>query len=949
MKRLFSLVFLGCVGWMTAHSQTASLSGTVTDRQTGEPLPGASIELTLKGGSGAGNPGTAGRGPAASGSPNGSPGKKDIHLLAGLNGSFLVRHITAGHYEVSVKFVGYERYAEEMDLAEGTAKTLQVILESKKSELTAVSIVSGARGTERASQLVDRRADIVQNSLSARSIEISPDLSVANAAQHISGVSLERSSNGEGQYVIIRGMEKRYIYTLVNGVKIPSPDNKNRYVPLDLFPADMLERLEIFKSLTPNMEGDAIGGAVNMVMKDAPSKFSVNANAALGYANSFFTQDYTKFDPGPSLNRSPRDLNGPTYDASMKDFPNNAFSHSASHNPLGSVLGLSVGGRLFGDKLGILVAGSFQNNYRNANSVFFGTQTSMQDGSAQLTSVETRNYSIQQQRSGVHARLDYHLNEKNKISLYGAYLNLMRQEFRYASDTNLELHRIGPGYGRVSNSYRDLYDVQQIAHATLKGQHTLASNFFLDWTAAYSKATLNRPDEATLGVNGGVDPDPVTGAKVVEPPTVNGASREFTHSTDEDKSGYANLLYRSQIGDAKVDWSAGGMYRDKHRTSSYDNYDIRPDPGGQLYNGDISQNTFIVYNTLGTSDDALNYQAGEKVGAAYAMVKIDWNKFLITGGARYEHTDLTWNTNVPKEANGKTGSIIYYDVLPSGSIKYALGKKQALRLSYYSAVSRPNFYEVIPHYGGEPDADYTEIGNSHLKRTTADNFDLRYEYFPKGLDQLLVGVFYKNLKNPIEYALKDSGTNTYYLPENFGNATNYGAELDLTKYWRWFGVKLNYTYTHSSITTSKQLNYSIPGGTSSKQVDQTRPLQGQSKHIGNLSLLFKDDNKLGLNAQLVFAYTSRRINTVSQFLNNDIWQKDFEQLDFAVEKKLSHRWYIYAKVNNILNTPYELEILQPYLSSGAANSAPYQTVGKNTFVRKDTYGANYLLGVKFKM
>src|SRR6202012_4989894 len=125
-----------------------------------------------------------------------------------------------------------------------------------------------------------RRADIIQNSVSPRAIEISPDLSVANTAQRISGVSLERSTNGEGQYVIVRGMDKRYIYTLVNGIKIPSPDNKNRYVPLDIFPADMLERLEITKSLTPNMEGDAIGGAVNMVMKDAPTKFSINANAA---------------------------------------------------------------------------------------------------------------------------------------------------------------------------------------------------------------------------------------------------------------------------------------------------------------------------------------------------------------------------------------------------------------------------------------------------------------------------------------------------------------------------------------------------------------------------------------------------------------------------------------------------------------------------------------------
>ncbi|HEY4061697.1 MAG TPA: TonB-dependent receptor [Puia sp.] len=940
MKRLFFLVIMGCAGWAAASAQTADvLHGTVTDKKTGEPLPGASIEIAAKGS---------------------TPKQRDLHLLSGLDGSFILRHIAAGHYEVSVKVVGYERFAEEMDLADGKGLALSAMLEIQRKELAAVSVTAAGsgRGTERASQLADRRADIVQNSLSARAIEVSPDLTVASTAQRVSGVTLERSTNGEAQYVIIRGMEKRYIYTLVNGIKIPSPDNKNRYVPLDIFPADMLERLEIFKSLTPNMEADGIGGAVNMVMKDAPARFSVNANAALGYANDFFKQDFSKFDAGPSLKYSPRELNGPNYVATMKDFPNSAFSHSISHNPFGEVLGLSLGGRLFGDHLGVMVAGSFQNNYRNVHSVLFGQPDQVVDGGVQLASVADRHFSIQQQRSGAHLRLDYRLDARNNISFYGAYMNLMREEFRSISDTNLELNRVGPGFGRVSNSYRDLHEVQQISNYTLKGRHELGDNFLIDWTAAYSRATLNRPDEATLNYDGGVQKDPVTGAKVPDPATLEESTREFTHSTDEDKSGYLNLTYRSRIAAAKVDWSIGGMYRDKHRTSAYDEYDLRPDPGGQVYNGNAGQNNFDVFNGQGTSDNALNYTAEEKVAAGYAMAKIDAGAFLITGGARYEHTDLSWNSFVPETVTGKTGDIYYYDVLPSGNIKYSLGRKQALRISYYSAISRPNFYEVIPHTLLDQESGQTEKGNPHLKRTTADNFDLRYEYYPKGLDQLLVGVFYKKLNNPIEYSITNapdplatisSSNMTYYIPQNFGNATNYGAELDITKYWRSFGIKANYTYTDSKITTTKEHDFPITGGTKTEYPNQTRPLQGQSRHIANFSLLFKDDNRLGLNAQLAFQYTSRRINTVSQFYNYDIWQKDFEQLDLSVEKRVAHRWYIYAKVNNLLNTPYQLEIRQPYTPGAVASYAPYQTVGKDLTFRKDVYGVNYLLGVKFKL
>ncbi|MBS1565031.1 MAG: TonB-dependent receptor, partial [Bacteroidetes bacterium] len=218
-----------------------------------------------------------------------------------------------------------------------------------------------------------------------------------------------------------------------------------------------------------------------------------------------------------------------------------------------------------------------------------------------------------------------------------------------------------------------------------------------------------------------------------------------------------------------------------------------------------------------------------------------------------------------------------------------------------------------------------------------------------GLDQLLAGVFYKKLNNPIEYALEDVGTNTYYLPDNFGKAGNYGFELDAVKFFRWFGIRANYTFTNSEITTTKTRRYSTSTGQTTELVSQTRPLQGQSKHIANLSLLIKEDNKLGLNAQLAFTWVSRRINTVSQFLDNDLWQKGFAQMDFSFEKKIGSRFAVYAKINNILNTPYQLEIRKPYTGGGVSGSVPYQEMGKNVFVRKDTYGANYLLGVKFKL
>lgn len=78
-----------------------------------------------------------------------------------------------------------------------------------------------------------------------RSIQLSPGVTVANVAQRVSSVSLERSSTGDGQHAIVRGMDKRYNYTLVNGIKFSRPDLKNRYVPFDIFPSDLLGRLVV--------------------------------------------------------------------------------------------------------------------------------------------------------------------------------------------------------------------------------------------------------------------------------------------------------------------------------------------------------------------------------------------------------------------------------------------------------------------------------------------------------------------------------------------------------------------------------------------------------------------------------------------------------------------------------------------------------------------------------
>ena len=934
-KRIPLLILLFCSFFSFAHAG-GIVKGTVTDKKSGDPMIGSTITLT-----------------------NESTGSK-IVISAGLDGSFIFKNVENGKYLVEAKYVSYNNAQKHIIVDDNATITVNLTLEGKNTSLNEVNVSARAgRETDQSALNAEKHSDQVLNAVSARTIEVSPDITVANVTQRVSGISIERSNNGEGQYAIIRGMEKRYTYTLINGFKIPSPDNKNRYVPLDIFPADIIERLDVYKSLTPPMEGDAIAGGINLLLKDAPDDFSVKLNLGTGFSQSVADNGFTKFGNNNTSLRSPRIINGDNYIANREDFSNNGQHFTNSKLPLGTIAGLSIGGRTADKKFGALVSLSYQNIFKDTKGTFFSTSVDAVSNLPKPTDIQSRVYNTQQERTSAIGRFDYKFDGRNKLTLDAAYIDLAQNQYRYVSDTSLTLARTGIGQGRITESPRSIRNVQKIANFSLRGDHRFSDDFSFNWTGIYSKATanenryeLNLVTSRTLQSDGSVTQAPLS----VD--ASNGFAQTFAYNSDQDKSGYLNFIYSPKLFGTKVEFSAGGMYRNKTRSSTFDEYTLTlPITNStQVYDGNIDNNQFeLASNRQGTPGDALNYDFTENVGAAYGQFKFTVGKLQTLGGVRYEHTAQSWLDAEPVTKDGKTGSIKYYDLLPSLSFKYALSDKENLRASYYSAISRPNFYEIVPHTSGDPDADYQEVGNTNLKHATADNFDLRYELFPKPLDQFLVGVFYKSIANPIEYALVSSSSNKDLVLEagNFGTAHNYGLEVDITKYISHFGFRANYSFTQSEITTTKEEAYKDAGGNNTiRTVNQTRPLQGQSKHLGNLSLLYKD-TKSGLDAQVSAVYTGERINSVSQFLNNDVWQKSFVSLDVSAEKKIFKQLFIYAKVTNLLNTPYQLFIKLPYpplAAPGAAGQAiEFQQAGQNTFVRKDNYQQYYILGLHFKL
>ncbi|WP_184544627.1 TonB-dependent receptor [Mucilaginibacter sp. FT3.2] len=897
---LFSIIILFLPA--IAFAQNATITGVVQSALNKEPLPGAYVHLD------------------------------DLHKGANTDGAgkFTIGALAPGKYKIKLSYVGFAKFEKEVTLAAGQVLTLNITLTESLNNLQTVNVQGRlATETEAAARASEKNADNLKNVVSAKAIEKSPDINAANVLQRVSGVTIQRNAGGDDAYAIIRGLEPRYNNTLINGVKIASPSSKTRLVSLSIVPSDLLARIEVNKTLLPEMEGDAIGGTVNLVFKDAPEKREISATGSVGYNQIFIDRKFLNFSTTDIKKYSPSEANGPNYVAQPNDFTRSNLDFKNITPPPSATVTVSYGERFLKGKLGFVIGDSYQNNY-------FGSNTEGNDGNAdpadpdrrpRINDIYNRSISSHQELNNLITHLDYKINDRNKITLDNVLLYSRLQEASVTADTSITGGNGGrtvPGTGPVNSIYQSTLTHQIIENLKIAGEHVLNKHFTFNWYGAFSDAYVRTPDQADINTNILITYDPTTHVYTKSPNYFDNIDRIWAHNEDKDYNGAGSISYKTFFNNSVLELKAGGLYRHKTRYNYEDEYILRPvanADGGKSVFTDINTAQWNVYTPLGAGDFNINnYNAFENITAYYGEFKLTLPRLDIFGGVRTEVTSQGFHVR-QDVTNASDVTKNYTDILPSISFKYKLTDKANLRLAYFSSIARPAYFELVPTI--PPSTGGTAVeGNPNLKHTTSNNLDLRYELFPKADEQFFFGVYYKKLTNPIEYSYNgNSGANTIYQPMNSADAKVAGVELAYTRFWGNYGVSGNYAYNYSDVAGQKidRITPAVDGHPN--LVTEHRMLTGASVHDLNVSFLYRN-TKAKLNVQVAYQYLGKTLVGIYPDNGDNYIQQPLSTLAFSADKVISKHFTIFTKLNNLLNT-HTTVVLHNFQNGNEVTKATY--------------------------
>jgi TonB-dependent receptor len=905
------------------------------------------------------------------------------------NGELILTSVQPGEYKLTISYIGYASSEKNVSVKDETAEIVEVMKAGMKTEKEVIVIGDRLKGQAKALNQQKNNLN-VSNVISSDQVGRFPDANIGDALKRVAGVSMQ-NDQGEARNIIIRGMGPELNSVQLNGERIPSAEGDNRRVQLDLIPSDMVQTIEVSKSLTPEMDGDAIGGSVNLFTRAPSNGLRISGTGAGGF------------------------------------------------NPIRStgmgIFSFIIGTRSKDKKFGWVLSGSYNSTRYGSDNVEALWDTVK--GKSFARQQDVRIYDIKRTRRSGAVTLDYKITPKSTIYLTGMYNwrddweNRFRTRRRYRpATTGINApadFSFDPVTGEVIRNTKGEITVQtkggsvdgrndnarledqRVKSIGLRGEHVLNNKIKIEWNSTFARASEYRPNERYITFrvrNQTLFHNPVKEDDIIMPNNTDTVSRfrlntlselteEFQVQYEEDWNSRINAeIPVNFIKGKKGSLKFGVRLRAKSKVRENDFYTYAPTSGNasnfanlttttlvNKTNPDLSYNgvTYIAGNFvskaylggLKLTDPSLftgsrtfaeflatNYKAKETITAGFVQWKQELSeKADLIFGARVEHTatDYTGNSVTGGSTLKQTVNVKknYTDVLPSLNIRIEPQKDFILRIAAASSLARPKYYAITPFFNAVPADGTITAGNPNLKPTKAFNIDFMLEKYFKSIGIVSAGIFYKNIKdyfyNYIDPAydsakfvkeyrgvtnLIPTGSSWQYNQTRNGDKINlFGFEVAIQRQLDFLpgflkGLGVYLNYTYTKGTTDGIRD--AAGNFIRKDIQ----LPGSAPHSFNASLSYESKR---LMVRVAANYTASYVDDSDDggYATNAYYDRYYGSqffLDANASFAITKKFRIFAEANNLTNQPLYY----------------YQGI-KERLAQIEYYRARYNGGIKFDL
>ncbi len=894
-KVLFFILFL-TLSAMTVVAGT--IKGTVTDKQTREPLTGATIQIA--------------------GTTQGT--------VADVDGNYSL-DVNNGIYTLAIKYVGYKDIIINNVKAGKSDLILNFELESDAQALGEVSVVARKNlEGERALQMERRKATLAIENLGSKEMSLKGISNVEEGVKKITGISVTDA----GQ-LIVRGLGDRYSTTTLNGLPIASPNPDNKLIPLDLFPSSTVQNITVSKVYNAEAFADYSGAHIDINTKENITEDFFNIGFNTGGKFNTLGKDSYRMNRNGSLFRTSA-VDQAALNMPLSEFDNyvktrNIFDTSFAVKKKSSLPDFS-GNLGFGKNIGIgnqtlsiLASASAGNSFQNMDNAFYKTLEatgSVQDNFAYDSYA-------QELKLAALGHIGYTLRRHDRIGYTFFYARNATDTYQRREGIDAEDHEL-----TGSNNITHIYSLQ---NHQLDGVHSFGGReqWELTWGGSYSKTGSEEPDRR----------------QVMYIKNDNGALSLFKLNRQETMRYFGSLDEEEWNGNLAMRWKwnennflkLGVNYKNKSRdykaTRFYYNLNkIDPvitdiyDTDGFLNQENIADGNVVVQRVMQPKD---SYRAGNEIYSGYLLTDFyPVPSLLVNLGVRYE-ISRQWVDYATDGGDwyAERHNLDKNDLFPTLNLKYTVNDANSIRFSASRTVTRPSFIEMAPFLYQESYGSAQIRGNNELQNGYNYNFDLRYEHFGKNGDMISLTAYFKYLDSPIERIQALQGGATLHSFQNADNGMAGGMEVELRKQLMKdlrLGANISYMYT----------NVKLPEG--GAYTNKERPLQGASPILANADLTYSPrfGEERQLNLALLYNLQGSRIHAVGVSKLGDIKQQTLHTLNFSAGYDINNHFSLKLLVNDLLNRAVIFKQEVP-------------STGEEVEVERYKKGANFEIGFSYKL